>query len=103
MANLTSQVIRIPFGTIVATIENFDEKEYETLEWTNSSDSKDTTKSLINKNSQIYLIKDGNPNQYLYWKPIKKHTQDLKKVIKKVIDSSCKLIQVVETNIEYRI
>ena len=47
VANLTSPVVHILSSTIMATIENFDENDFDSLEWSDCTNLRDSVKSRL--------------------------------------------------------
>ena len=59
MSNLTSEPVHLPSGTIVATLENFDEKEFDILDWSNnlSISLKSTAKNKTQATGKFQCLK----------------------------------------------
>ena len=89
LANLTSKVVTLPAGIIIASLEIFNEDEYETHEWTGMTDTEKAEQEETEKNRKFVVV-EPNLNKFLNWKPIIKRSQHL------IIDYNRKLVKIVD-------
>ena len=94
LANLTSEVVTLPAGTVVASLEAFNDEDYETHEWTGLSDEEKAEKEKKEK-QQKFIINEPKPNEFLTWKPIIRRKQDL------IIDRSKKLVKTLTVEVNH--
>ena len=100
-------------GTVVATLESFDEAQWQTLEYKSGiekspsinppnnstknghkrkrSSEKPQAKSIYRGKRNFLVNEENIPNEYVNWKPIVKRKQNL------IINETSTLIMVVET------
>ena len=92
IANLSSKEVTLPIGTIIASLEIFDENEFETIDWVGTEDDPKISKNKQNK-TEKYVLLEEEGNQYLNWKPRQKQKQIL------IVDDRSKLINTIELEI----
>ena len=92
LANLTSELVTLPAGTVVANLEKFNEKEFETFEWTGMTDEEKTKKEFKDK-AKKYLVVESKPNEFLTWKPIIRRKQNL------IVDNTKKLVKIIDVEV----
>ena len=92
IANLSSKEITLPTGTIIATLESYDEKEFEIVEWVGPEEP-NISKNEQNKNKK-YLILEEEYNEYLNWKPKQKCKQVL------IFNNENKLIETMQLEMQ---
>ena len=92
IANLSSKEVTLPIGTIIASLQFFDENEFETIDWVGTEDDPKISKNKQNK-TEKYILLEEECNQYLNWKPRQKQKQIL------IVDDRSNLINTIELEI----
>ena len=85
IANLSSKEIILSTGTSIATLESYDEKEFEIADWVGPEEPK------ISKNeNKKYIVLEEEHNEYLNWKSKQKFKQVL------IINNGRKFVETME-------
>ena len=90
IANSSSKEVTLPIGTIMASLEFFDEKE--TIDWIGTEDHPKFNESQQNKTAK-YIVLEEECNKYLNWKPRQKQKNTN-------FDDRSKLINTIELEIQ---